>query len=241
VEQLHKVFKLCGSPTEEYWKKSRFPNATLYKPQQPYKCCISETFKDFPPSAVSLIQTLLTIDPDARGTAATALNDHFFTSEPRACEPSSLPKSPPSKEIDIKLREEEKRKQQRAVHPKPPIVDRHRRGRAREGLISRAIPAPEANAELQTNLDRLRFVSEARARSKSEKFPPPHKDAAVGHTVLEGAADSSSFSSSVFDLPKSSRSMAASSKNAGGGNRKQQQQQQQQGGNKFVSAFYSSA
>ncbi|KAL6494406.1 hypothetical protein OROGR_031206 [Orobanche gracilis] len=72
--QLHKIFKLCGSPSEEYWKKSRFPNATLYKPQQPYKRCIAETFKGIPPTALSLIENLLAIDPDARGTAAAALN-----------------------------------------------------------------------------------------------------------------------------------------------------------------------
>lgn len=105
---------------------------TLYKPQQPYKCCIKETFKDFPPSSLALIGTLLSIDPHARGTATAALNskvsnrvsnvktllqsrfvaDHFesfcqfFTTEPCACEPSSLPKFPPTKEMDLKLRDE---------------------------------------------------------------------------------------------------------------------------------------
>lgn len=74
MEQLHKIFKLCGSPSEEYWKKSKLPNATLYKPQQPYKSCITETFKDFPSSSLALVQTLLSIDPDARGTASAALN-----------------------------------------------------------------------------------------------------------------------------------------------------------------------
>ena len=34
----------------------------------------------------------------------------FFTTEPHACEPSSLPKYPPSKEIDAKLRDEEARR-----------------------------------------------------------------------------------------------------------------------------------
>ncbi|GKA42354.1 probable serine/threonine-protein kinase, partial [Tanacetum coccineum] len=45
VEQLHKIFKLCGSPSEEYLRKSRLPHATIFKPQQPYKRCVSETFK----------------------------------------------------------------------------------------------------------------------------------------------------------------------------------------------------
>lgn len=73
MEQLHKIFKLCGSPSEEYWKKSKLPHATIFKPQQPYKRCIAETFKDFPPSSLQLIETLLAIDPVDRQTASTAL------------------------------------------------------------------------------------------------------------------------------------------------------------------------
>ncbi|KAK1567127.1 hypothetical protein Q3G72_008440 [Acer saccharum] len=34
----------------------------------------------------------------------------FFTTEPYACEPSSLPKYPPSKEMDVKLRHKEARR-----------------------------------------------------------------------------------------------------------------------------------
>lgn len=73
MEQLHKIFKLCGSPSEEYWKKSKLPHATIFKPQQPYKRCIQETFKDFPPSSLPLVETLLAIDPAERQTASAAL------------------------------------------------------------------------------------------------------------------------------------------------------------------------
>lgn len=74
VEQLHKIFKLCGSPTDEYWKKSKLPHATIFKPQHSYKRCISETFKDFPPSSLPLIEILLAIDPAERLTATAALH-----------------------------------------------------------------------------------------------------------------------------------------------------------------------
>lgn len=73
MEQLHKIFKLCGSPSEEYWRKSKLPHATIFKPQQPYRRCVAETFKDFPSSALSLMDVLLAIDPADRGTAASAL------------------------------------------------------------------------------------------------------------------------------------------------------------------------
>ncbi|XP_027341242.1 probable serine/threonine-protein kinase At1g54610 isoform X2 [Abrus precatorius] len=203
VEQLHKIFKLCGSPSEAYWKKYRLPNATLFKPQQPYKRCILEMFKDFPSSSLPLIETLLAIDPDDRGTTSDAINSEFFTTEPYACEPLSLPKYPPTKELDVKLRDEEARRQ-KALSGKGNAVDGARRVRVRERSL--AIPAPEANAEIQTNLDRWRVVNHANAKSKSEKFPPPHQDGAVGYptdasnngAVSFGATETSS-GSTIFD------------------------------------------
>ncbi|KAJ6410479.1 hypothetical protein OIU84_007262 [Salix udensis] len=219
VEQLHKIFKLCGSPSEEYWKKSKLPNATLFKPQQPYKRCVVETFKDFPTSSLPLIETLLSVDPDDRVTATAALNSEFFTTEPYACEPSSLPKYPPSKELDVKLRDEEARRFAKGPWWKRLMllmVQEKARIRDRAGW---AIPAPEANAENPANLDRWRAMTQANAKSKSEKFPPPHQDAAVGHPmdashkggpVSFGTSDTS-FCSSIFDSKSSSIKSAGAS------------------------------
>ncbi|KAF8394513.1 hypothetical protein HHK36_020723 [Tetracentron sinense] len=223
VEQLHKIFKLCGSPSEEYWKRSKLPHATIFKPQQPYKRCISETFKDFPPSSLPLIETLLAIDPAERQSATAALRSdsftelmhdlcwvvgmsnseefevtvavltasrilykrivaslgNFFNTKPYACDPSSLPQYPPSKEMDAKLRDEEARRLRAAGKANGDVV---KRTRTRDRAV-RAIPAPEANAELQSNLDRRRLITHANAKSKSEKFPPPHQDGALGFPV----------------------------------------------------------
>ncbi|KAK4568148.1 hypothetical protein RGQ29_003787 [Quercus rubra] len=110
VEQLHKIFKLCGSPPEEYWKRTKLPHATLFKPQQPYGSCLRETFKDLPKTTTSLLETLLSVEPYKRGTASSALASEYFTTKPYACDPSSLPIYPPSKEIDAKSREEARRK-----------------------------------------------------------------------------------------------------------------------------------
>ncbi|TXG51697.1 hypothetical protein EZV62_024221 [Acer yangbiense] len=110
VEQLHKIFKLCGSPPDDYWKKSKLPHATLFKPQQPYDSCLQHTFKDLPTMAVNLIETLLSVEPYKRATASSALSSEYFTTKPYACDPSSLPKYPPSKEIDAKHREDARRK-----------------------------------------------------------------------------------------------------------------------------------
>ncbi|XP_047941979.1 probable serine/threonine-protein kinase At1g54610 [Salvia hispanica] len=247
VEQLHKIFKLCGSPPEEYWRKSKLPNATLYKPQQPYKRCLAETFKDFPPSALALTETLLAIDPDARCSATEALNTEFFTTEPYACEPSSLPKFPPSKEMDIKLRDEESRRQ-RGLGEKPHITEGNKRTRVRD-KSSRAIPVPEANAELQPNLDRLRMMSDAKAKSKSDKFPPPHQDAAVGNHPLDASrngplsfsAAETSFASSIFDR-RSSRSLRSTiSKAATSRSRNDKEEPHRAPARSFMNALYPSS
>ncbi|KAL3645461.1 hypothetical protein CASFOL_010641 [Castilleja foliolosa] len=116
VEQLHKIFKLCGSPSEDYWRKTKLPHSPVFKPIQPYRRRIAETFKDFPEATVRLMETLLSVDPSERTTASSALQTEFFKTKPLACDPSSLPKYPPSKEIDVKLREEEARRQGAKVH-----------------------------------------------------------------------------------------------------------------------------
>ncbi|XP_059632677.1 probable serine/threonine-protein kinase At1g54610 [Cornus florida] len=179
VEQLHKIFKLCGSPSDEYWKKSKLPHATIFKPQQSYKRRIAETFRDFPPSSLPLIETLLSIDPAERQTATDALRSGFFTTKPYACDPSSLPKYPPTKEMDAKLRDEEARRLRTAGKGNTDAV---KKTRTRDRAV-RAIPAPEANAELQANLDRRRLITHANAKSKSEKFPPPHQDGTLGYPL----------------------------------------------------------
>ncbi|XP_028756523.1 probable serine/threonine-protein kinase At1g09600 isoform X2 [Neltuma alba] len=165
VEQLHKIFKLCGSPSEEYWKKSKLPHATIFKPQHPYKRVVAETFKDFPPSALSLLEVLLAIEPDDRGTASLALHSEFFTTKPLPCDPSTLPRYPPSKEFDVKFRQEEARRRRAA----------NNKGNAEEfsskvSKDSKAVPAPDAKAELRSSIEKRQ--GQANPKCISEKFNP---------------------------------------------------------------------
>ncbi|CAN8239348.1 unnamed protein product [Cochlearia groenlandica] len=120
VEQMHKIFKLCGSPSEDYWTRTTLPLATSFKPNQPYKPVLAETFNHFPSSALSLINKLLSIEPEKRGSCASVLRSEFFTTEPLPANPSNLPSYPPSKELDAKLRNEEARKLR--------VEDRKKRG-----------------------------------------------------------------------------------------------------------------
>ncbi|KAL3538489.1 hypothetical protein ACH5RR_001855 [Cinchona calisaya] len=163
VEQLHKIFKLCGSPSEEYWKRSKLPHATVFKPQHPYKHAVAETFKDFPPSALTLLDSLLAFEPECRGSTTSALQSEFFTTKPPPCEPSSLPKYPPSKEFDAKIRDEEARRQ-KAVGNKGVGLESYRKG----SKESKAVPAPDANAELPASIQK--WQAQSNAKSNSEKY-----------------------------------------------------------------------
>jgi cyclin-dependent kinase 12/13 len=68
----------------------------------------------------------------------------------------------------------------------------------------------DINLHLFAELQRWRFVTQANAKSKSKKFPPPHQDGAVGYPldasrkgpVSFGAPDTS-FGSSVFNSKSS--------------------------------------
>ncbi|KAJ4757685.1 Protein kinase superfamily protein [Rhynchospora pubera] len=195
VEQLHKIFKVCGTPTEELWKKLKLPN--IHTTFRSYERCLAETFKDVPPSALSLLETLLSIDPDSRGTASDALNSDFFMTEPYACEPSSLPQYPPSKEMDIKLRNQERRRKARDSGLGG--YDTVKQVRLRNSKQLKAILTPQ----IQANTGVPRLVTSASARTKQDKFPPPHLDGSIGHS-LDTTSDVSEefFSSTVVELRK---------------------------------------
>ncbi|KAL0740519.1 hypothetical protein Bca4012_082032 [Brassica carinata] len=82
VEQMHKIFKLCGSPSEEYWIRSRLRHATIFKLQHQHKRCLADTYKDLiPSSALALLDVLLAVEPKARGTTSSALQSEVLTYE----------------------------------------------------------------------------------------------------------------------------------------------------------------
>ncbi|KAL3509356.1 hypothetical protein ACH5RR_028757 [Cinchona calisaya] len=176
VEQLHKIFKLCGSPSEEYWRKAKLPHSTEFRPQQTYKRRLAETFKEFSPVAVGLIDTLLSIDPAERGSAAIALKSAFFKTQPFACDPSTLPKYPPSKEIDAKLREEEAKRQ--GAHE----IKGQRSDIGTWGSKElRAVPVPDANTDLVSSM--LRNPGQPNPKSRSELLYPHKEGSACGFHV----------------------------------------------------------
>ncbi|KAK6924178.1 Protein kinase domain [Dillenia turbinata] len=136
VEQLHKIFKLCGSPPEDYWKRLKLP--ATFRPPQPYKSSYQETFKDFPAASFGLLTTLLSLDPTYRGTAASALQDevstrwtaYFLMSSPLACDLSGLPIVSIQEDEPVPIHDKKKRRkakhktaaQQREVHDRKNLI-----------------------------------------------------------------------------------------------------------------------
>ncbi|KAJ7949755.1 Kinase family protein [Quillaja saponaria] len=166
VEQMHKIFKLCGSPYEEYWQRTKFPLTTTFKPQHSYKRRVLETFKDFPSSALALVDKLLSVVPEDRGSAASALRHKFFTSDPLPCDPSSLPKYPPSKEFDAKLRDEEARRQKtETVKGRGPVS------------VTRGTRDPKVLSTLEFNAK-----GESKPKMSSHKYNP-HEDGGSGFPI----------------------------------------------------------
>ncbi|XP_042413179.1 protein IMPAIRED IN BABA-INDUCED STERILITY 1-like [Zingiber officinale] len=110
VEQLHKIFRLCGSPPEEFWQKLKLPHATIFKPHHPYKSTLHQTLSHLPRTVVCLLENFLSVEPYKRGSASAALDSEYFREMPYASEPSSLPKYSPTKEMTIKNQESLRRR-----------------------------------------------------------------------------------------------------------------------------------
>ncbi|XP_030522603.1 probable serine/threonine-protein kinase At1g09600 [Rhodamnia argentea] len=171
VEQLHKIFKLCGSPSEDYWWNTRFPQATSFRTQQHHKRRVAEKFKDFPSSALALIEKLLAMEPKERGSADSALKSEFFMTKPLPCDTSSLPKYPPSKEFDAKLRNLEARRQ------KAGTVKGRGPESVRRGLRDNKVPTPEFDANGEVCLQ-----GQSNTISISHKFNP-QEDSGSGFLI----------------------------------------------------------
>ncbi|XP_042039962.1 probable serine/threonine-protein kinase At1g54610 isoform X1 [Salvia splendens] len=90
AEQVHIIFKLCGTPPDEYFKGLKL-STSLINPAKTYKSSLAEKCRNFPSSAISLLTILLALHPSLRGSAASALDNKFFQSSPSACGPSGLP------------------------------------------------------------------------------------------------------------------------------------------------------
>jgi cyclin-dependent kinase 12/13 len=92
TEQLDRIWRVCGSPTKESW-----PAASKLKlwdvmdiKTQPRR--LREHFRHLPESAIDLLDTMLTLDPDHRATAEQCLASEYFSIEPLPANAADMPK-----------------------------------------------------------------------------------------------------------------------------------------------------
>eukprot|EP00817_Percolomonadidae_sp_ATCC50343_P002865 CAMPEP_0117432090 /NCGR_PEP_ID=MMETSP0758-20121206/11616_1 /TAXON_ID=63605 /ORGANISM="Percolomonas cosmopolitus, Strain AE-1 (ATCC 50343)" /LENGTH=463 /DNA_ID=CAMNT_0005221735 /DNA_START=39 /DNA_END=1431 /DNA_ORIENTATION=+ len=120
-DQLIKIFKLCGTPTEETW--SGVTKLTGFKPIEnmgPFRDQFEETFvKSIPDEAArDLIRNLLVCDPTKRLTAKEALAHRWFSQDPPPKRLGSdlLPRTTCN---ELTMKEEYKRSKKEAMERRP--------------------------------------------------------------------------------------------------------------------------
>ncbi|KAH0490229.1 hypothetical protein TgHK011_001708 [Trichoderma gracile] len=102
VDQISKVFELCGVPTDESWPSfRRLPNARSLRlpknaPPQASGSVIRARFPSLTAAGASLLNSLLALDPDRRPSAAEMLDHEYFRQDPKP-KPESLFPTFPSK------------------------------------------------------------------------------------------------------------------------------------------------
>ncbi|KAG8485017.1 hypothetical protein CXB51_021159 [Gossypium anomalum] len=153
VEQLHKIFKLCGSPSEDYWRKSNSLQPNLFPVI--LQACQSIL------QAKSLMQRKGTLKLEGANKLLLLVSTDKEQQEPNGQKP----------ELDRRTTRE-----------------------------SQAIPAPDANAELVSSMQRRQGQPDS--KSQSEKFSPHPEEVA-----------------SVFPIDPSRPSQAVASNADADGNR----------------------
>ncbi|CAH1421894.1 unnamed protein product [Lactuca virosa] len=149
VEQLHRIFKLCGSPHEDYWKKIKPP--TTFRPPQNYVPSFQEAFTKFPSSSFGLLTTLLALDPESRGTSTSALQDNFFSSSPLACDLLGLPVVNKDEDVPIQFHDAKKNRTLK-IKQRTRIA---RKGHARNVSISElSTEYSESSKEQEKHIDK---------------------------------------------------------------------------------------
>ncbi|KAJ3025440.1 UNVERIFIED_CONTAM: hypothetical protein HDU68_007124 [Siphonaria sp. JEL0065] len=95
IDQLSKIFKLLGTPSEKVWPGfTELPNAKSFNfKHQPFNN-LKLRFPSLTANGIDLMEKLLTYDPKQRITAAQALKHPYFRESPAPKDPSLFPTFP---------------------------------------------------------------------------------------------------------------------------------------------------
>ncbi|KAI0698061.1 kinase-like domain-containing protein [Cerioporus squamosus] len=121
LDQLDKIWQLCGTPTSEEWPEyDLLPGCEGVKSFGMHPRRLRKTYESIGQETVDLLDKLMVCNPRQRLTAAQALDHDYFWTDPLPADPKSLPSYEASHEFDKRGR----RHQAPAGAPiHPPAVD----------------------------------------------------------------------------------------------------------------------
>ncbi|CAH8555597.1 unnamed protein product [Heterobilharzia americana] len=112
LTQLAKIYEITGTPEDDCWPDVyRLPNYVKFEPRPGIP--FSQIFTAASTDLIALLETLLSLNPDARGTAVTALQSSYFTSKPYPTPESELPQPKVNRTVANLLHQHE---HQRGLH-----------------------------------------------------------------------------------------------------------------------------
>ncbi|KAL1943860.1 hypothetical protein VTO73DRAFT_3678 [Trametes versicolor] len=115
LDQLDKIWHLCGSPSRESWPEyEALPGCEGIKPFGNHARRLRQTYESIGPETVDLLDKLLVCNPKERLTASQALDHDYFWTDPLPADPKTLPTYEASHEFD-------KRGRRHQPPPGPPM------------------------------------------------------------------------------------------------------------------------
>lgn len=164
VAQIHMIFELVGSPTEEnmpgWTQLPGCEGVTEFAASQPK---LNQRFRELSPGACSLLTDLLRLNWRKRITAMSALAHPYFRAHPPPAKPSELPTFEDSHELDH-------RKERGQKERPPPAPAGGTVGQGPQGAEEWGGPGPQPNAREPY------YGSGPPSREDRNRGPPPNID-----------------------------------------------------------------